>query len=142
MRAVRSLSARLRSTATVASIVMAMTGIARADGDAAKGERVYNKCISCHSVDQGMHKVGPSLFNIYRSKAGTAEKFSYSDGIKAAAAKGLTWTEENLSKYLADPKAFLEEFAGSKPLGNKMLFKLPKEDERADVIAYLKSLKK
>ncbi|MGE0734146.1 MAG: cytochrome c family protein [Alphaproteobacteria bacterium] len=113
-----------------------------AEGDAAAGKRVFNKCVSCHSLDQGVHKVGPSLFNIYLSKAGATEKYAYSKGVEAAAAKGLTWTDAALDKYLIDPKLFLEEIAGTKPLANKMLFKLPKPDERADVIAYLKSLKK
>jgi cytochrome c len=65
-------------------------------------------------------------------KAGSVEGFHYSDAMKKKGEEGLVWTEENLATYLKDPKAFVP--------GNKMVFVgLKKDDEIADVIAFLKS---
>lgn len=77
--------------------------------------------------------VGPVLNGIVGRKAGSIEGFNYSDANKIAGEKGLVWTEQELSKYLADPRAFMP--------GNKMAFAgLKDEQDRADVIAYLKTL--
>ena len=81
-------------------------------------------------------------------KTGTAESFNYSPLNKAAGVHGLVWTEEAMVEYLADPKSFLYKYLESK--GNKdlatgstkMTFKLADEQQRRDVVAYLKSLAK
>ena len=104
------------------------SGLAQAEGDAAKGEKVFNKCKACHTLEAGKNKIGPSLHGLIGRAAGTAEGFKYSD---AMAGSGLTWDEATLDQYLADPKGFIP--------GNKMVFVgVKKDDQRADVIAYLK----
>lgn len=110
-----------------------LPGLAHAQGDAAKGEKAFRKCQACHTVEQGKNRVGPSLFNVVGRPVASAEGFDrYSEPMKAKAAEGMTWTEENLDAYLADPKGFIP--------GNKMIFPgIKKPEERADVIAYLKS---
>ena len=109
-----------------------LPGLAHAEGDPAKGEKAFRKCLACHTVEAGKNKVGPSLYNIVGRPTASVEGFKYSDPMKAKAAEGMTWTEENLDAYLADPKGFIP--------GNKMIFPgIKKPDERADVIAYLKS---
>lgn len=120
---------RIRACASVLAVVLvAASGAARADGDAAAGEKVFNKCKACHAVEAGKNKVGPSLAGIVGRKAGTVEGFAYSD---AMVASGITWDDEALEAYLADPKGFMP--------GNKMAFPgLKKEDERENVIAFLK----
>jgi cytochrome c2 len=119
-------------TFTMALALIAVPMAALADGDAEKGEKVFRKCKACHVVDSDANRVGPSLQNIVGRTAGTVEGFKYSPAMKAAGEGGLTWTEENIDKYMADPKGFVEK--------NKMAFVgLKKEDERADVIAYLKT---
>lgn len=96
-------------------------------GDAEQGGKVFNRCKACHTVEQGKHRVGPSLHGVVGRKAGTAEGFNYSEAMKKSE---VSWTPENLAKYLEDPKGFIP--------GNKMIFAgLKKEDERRDVIAYL-----
>jgi cytochrome c len=93
---------------------------------------VFRKCKACHVADEAKNKVGPSLQNVIGRTAGTVEGFKYSPAMKAAGEGGLTWTEENIDKYIADPKGFVAK--------NKMAFVgLKKEDDRADVIAYLKT---
>jgi cytochrome c len=96
-------------------------------GDPAAGEKVFNQCKACHTVQAGQNRVGPSLHGVVGRQAGTVEGFQYSPAMKSA---GLTWTPENLDKYLTDPKAFVA--------GNKMAFVgLKKPEDRANVIAYL-----
>lgn len=110
------------------AVAVALNSAAFADGDAAKGEKVYAKCKACHSLEAGQNKVGPSLAGVFGRKAGTVEGFKYSD---AMVNSGITWDEEQMAKYLENPKEFIS--------GNKMAFPgLKKEDDREDVIAYLK----
>ncbi|NMM44733.1 cytochrome c family protein [Rhodospirillaceae bacterium KN72] len=119
-------------------------GPAFADGDAAKGEKVFKKCAACHSVEPGVNKVGPSLHGVFGRHAGTGEGYSYSKLNGEASEVGLVWNDETLMDYLVDPQKFLETYVssnGGTPDGRtKMTFKLKKEKERADVIAYLKTL--
>ncbi len=103
-----------------------------AAGDPAAGKKVFNKCKACHFADKEKNKVGPYLKGVVGRKAAAVEGFKYSDAMKAKAAEGLVWTEENLKAYLAAPKKFVP--------GNKMAFVgLKKDKDIADVIAYLKS---
>ena len=120
----------------IAAAVMLAGGSASAAGDAAKGAKVFNKCKACHSSDKGgKHKVGPNLFGIYGRKAGTAEGFNRYKGLQGA---DWTWDDALLKEYLHDPKAFTHKRTGKNSV---MTFKLTKDDEIADVIAYLKTMK-
>ena len=119
-----------------------------AEGDAAKGEKIFNRK-ACHKVGDGAKNgVGPILNNVVGRPAGTVDGFSYSQMNKTAGANGLVWDETLMLAYLADPNGFLKQFLTDKgQLGaglgaTKMLFKLPKEDERKNVIAYLKKFSK
>jgi cytochrome c len=115
-------------------LTVSATHSARAQ-DAQNGEQVFKKCMACHRVGPGAKNlVGPELNGIVGRKAGTVEGFSYSSANKEAGAKGVTWTDETLDKYLADPHAFMP--------GTKMAFAgLPEESDRKDLIAYLKQFK-
>ena len=106
-------------------------GTLLAAADAAAGVKVFKKCKACHTVDKGgKNKIGPNLWEVVNSEAGKRAGFAYS---KAMAAKGGTWTYENLGAFLAKPKAYLP--------GTKMAFAgLKKVKDRAAVIAYLRSL--
>ncbi|MEZ5933040.1 MAG: cytochrome c family protein [Alphaproteobacteria bacterium] len=110
-------------------IILALASTAAvADGDAERGKKVFNKCKSCHVVDAEKNKVGPHLVGIIGRPAGAAEGFKYSD---AMANSGITWDEATIAAYIADPKGYVK--------GNKMAFAgLKKEDDIADVVAYLK----
>jgi cytochrome c len=116
--------------ATVAAICL-FSAPAMAQGDAAAGEKAFGKCKICHQVgDSAKNQVGPQLNGVVGRKAGSVEGYSYSPAMKEAGEKGTTWTEENIAKYIENPKEFIPK--------NKMAFVgLKNEKERADVIAYL-----
>jgi cytochrome c len=101
--------------------------------DAAHGEAVFKQCKICHQVGPGAKaSVGPEQNNLIGSKAASRPGFNYSPAMKEAGEKGLVWTEENIDKYLENPKAMVP--------GTKMVFAgLKKPEDRADVIAYLKT---
>jgi cytochrome c2 len=132
-----------RAPGTVAVMCIAMlaapalsTPAAAQEGKVEDGADVYKKCRACHEIDPkaGM-KVGPNLSDVIGRKVGSVEGYPYSDANKAAGTKGLVWTEEVLFKYLENPLAFMP--------GTKMAFAgLKDEQDRRDVIAYLKSVQK
>lgn len=112
------------------SALVALPALAQ-QGDPAEGEKIFKRCSACHVVNAKQNRVGPYLQGVVGRTAGSAEGFKYSDGMKKAGEGGLVWTEDNLDKYLENPKGLVA--------GNKMAFAgLKKPEERANVIAYLK----
>ena len=125
----------MRHAKLVAAMLMlslAWAGQANAAGDATNGATLFKqKCGLCHSSQAGQNRVGPSLFGVVGRKAGSVESYNYSDAMKNS---GLTWDDATLDSYLAGPRA--------KVPGTKMTFAgFPNESDRADVIAYLNTLK-
>lgn len=107
-------------------------GSAQAAGNPDEGKKAFAKCRACHQLEAGKNAVGPSLKGLFGRKAGTAEGFKYSDAMKNS---GITWNDETIAKYLADPKDYVK--------GNKMVFPgIKKESEIADLIAFLKDATK
>ncbi len=100
-----------------------------ATADAAKGERVFNKCKACHKLD-GTNGTGPALNGIVDKAVGSVASFSYSNGM---AGFGGAWTPEILNEFILKPKALISD--------TKMSFAgLRKVEERADLIAYLQTV--
>jgi cytochrome c len=120
----------------VASLAVCLSlfaaGAARAEGDAASGEKLFRQCKSCHATEAGKNRVGPSLFGVVGKKAGSAEEFKgYSEGLKAA---GFSWDDAKLDAYLTNPKAVIAD--------SKMAFAgIAEAADREHVVAYLKTLK-
>ena len=112
--------------AAVVSLGLSSTSMA---GDPALGEKVFKKCKACHVVDSDKNKTGPHLVNIMGRQAGSVEGFKkYSKAIKES---GIVWDEATLDGFLEKPKKYLK--------GTRMAFAgLKKEEDRANVIAYLK----
>ena len=107
---------------------------AGAQGDPARGKKVFNKCKACHAVKEGKHKIGPSLYKVLNRKAGTASGFKNYRGLKGA---DWNWSEQNLDEYLKNPKKFVKQKTKKR---SSMVLKLKKKRDRDDIIAYLKSL--
>lgn len=114
--------------------LVAATGSAFADGDAAAGEKSFAVCKACHMIGEGaMNRVGPELNGIDGRKQGSIETFKgYGADLKAMGEKGGVWNAAELDKYLTNPKAYNP--------GTKMAFAGLKDDAvRANVIAYITS---
>jgi len=103
------------------------------EGNADHGKTVFQQCKICHAVGPGAKAgVGPEQNNVIGSVAGSRAGYNYSPAMKEAGEKGLVWNEDNLNKFLENPKAVVP--------GTKMVFAgLKNPQDRADVIAYLKT---
>ena len=133
---------KLKLFATLSAVALAAPALAQ---DAAKGEREYNKCKSCHMIeaDDGTTivrggKTGPNLYGIVGRQVASVEGFRYGDSILEVGETGLVWTEEELVAYVTDPKAWLADKTGDAGARSKMTFKLRGGQE--DVAGYLASL--
>ena len=119
----------IRSALAALLLSGALAVPAFAEGDAANGEKVFRRCIACHVIDQETNRLGPHLLGVYGRQAGSVDGYAYSEGFGDA---DFVWDETTLDPWLADPMAMIP--------GAKMMLKLAKPEDRADVIAYLKSL--
>ncbi len=115
-------------------------------GDPAKGEQVFKQCMTCHRIGpDAKNLVGPVLTGVIGRQSGTYPGFSYSELNKHAGENGLVWSEDLIFQYLPDPNAFLKKFLTDKGKADlatgstKMVFKLANEQQRKDVIAYIKT---
>jgi cytochrome c len=105
-----------------------------ASADPAKGEKVFKKCQACHTGEEGgPNKVGPNLWNIVNRPVASHEGFKYSSAMTEFAAGGTVWDYEHLNLFTHKPK---DEVPGT-----AMGFAgLPKVQDRAELIAYLRTL--
>jgi len=122
------MNTRLGLASLIAGFLLLGSQAALAEGDAAKGEKIYKKCKACHSLEAGKNKVGPSLAGLFGRTAGTDEGFKFSDAMKES---GIVWDEATLDSFLEKPKKVVPK--------TRMAFPgLKKEQDRMDLIAYLK----
>jgi len=120
---------RLKVLALAAGLCAAMAPVAAAAANIAKGEAVYGeRCSMCHPVDGPGQ--GPSLQGVVGRKAATAPDFPYTAALKAS---GLRWTPAALDSFLTNPMKRVP--------GTAMPMSVPDPGERADLIAYLATLR-
>ncbi len=113
----------------LAGLISALVPFAAfAEGDIEDGEKVFKKCKACHMVGpDAKNRVGPMLNGVVGRASAQVDGYKYSKAMKAAE---LTWDEETLSAYLANPRKAVK--------GTKMAFAgLKKDDDRENIIAYL-----
>jgi cytochrome c len=124
--------APVQTAAAAAPAELAPIGPKLASANVEAGKAIFQKhCATCHTIDKGgPNKVGPNQWDIVGRKKASHEGFSYSSALQA---KGGDWTYEDLNHMIFKPQAFVR--------GTKMAFAgLPKEQERADLIAYLRTM--
>lgn len=115
-----------------AMALTAAASAAHADGDAARGEKRFEECASCHSTEGGGNGVGPSLHGVFGRKAGELAEYRYSPALKRS---GITWSAQTLDTFIADPQQVVP--------ANRMPFAgMPDAGDRADLIAYLQKVSK
>jgi cytochrome c len=103
--------------------------LVHAAGDAARGAAAYEECCGgCHSVEAD--RIGPRHVGIAGRRAGSVAGFDYSPALKAA---NIVWNETTLERWLADPEALVA--------GQRMGYRLDDAAARADIVAYLLTLK-
>ncbi|MBE7183175.1 MAG: cytochrome c family protein [Methylobacterium mesophilicum] len=121
------------ATAQTAAAVPIGQLLASANADA--GATIFKKCQACHSGEKGgPNKVGPDLWGVVGRPVAAHEGFSYSAGMKEFSQGGSQkWDFEHLNGFLTAPKSYVK--------GTAMSFAgLKKDDERANLIAYLRTL--
>jgi cytochrome c len=100
-----------------------------AEGNPARGQRVFGACAPCHSVEPNRNMTGPTLADVWNRKAGSVTSFSrYSPALKSSA---VVWDDKTLDAWIADPQHLVP--------GNQMIFQGIKDgQQRADLLAFLK----
>lgn len=105
------------------------TVLASFTGNASAGKAAFAQCRTCHVMDAGVNKIGPTLNGIIGRKAGSVPGFAYSDANKNA---GYAWSKEKLFQFLEKPQRVMPK--------TKMIYAgLSDAQKRADIIAYLEN---
>lgn len=108
-------------------LLISLSGAAHAAGNAVRGETLYqSRCVACHSIEY--NGVGPAHKGVFNRKVGTQTGYTYSPALQAST---VVWNETTLDKWLTNPEKFIP--------GQKMGFMVPSAQDRADLIAYLKT---
>jgi cytochrome c len=123
----------LDRTILVAALVIAAVSPAPAEGDPGRGERVFQYCYSCHSVEPGETNLqGPNLRGIIGRRIAAQEGFDYSPAMLAFAEREGRWSEALLDRYVEAPEKIVPKTTMSFP-------GIDEDDERADLLAYLRA---
>ena len=100
-----------------------------AAGDVQRGAALYQaRCTACHATDS--NRIGPAHRGVMGRRIGSLPGYKYSDEL---AASRLRWTPQTLNVWLEDPEELVR--------GQRMGFQVDSAQERADLIAYLATLK-
>ncbi|WP_170426052.1 c-type cytochrome [Ruegeria arenilitoris] len=137
--------------APILTIALVVSSQALAAGDPAKGEKLYNRCSSCHAIIKDGEVLvkggitGPNLYGVVGRLAGTENDYlngserlpvgMFTDDMIRAGQEGLVWTEENIAAYSKNPIVFIQEYLDDKTARPNMSVKLKKGAD--DIAAYL-----
>jgi cytochrome c len=117
---------------TIALALAAASGTAHAQGNPVHGESLFQDCAACHSLEPGVHGIGPSLHGVFNRTAGELADYRYSPALRRS---GIIWTADTLAAFIADSQQFVP--------ANRMPYAgMPDAADRADLIAYLQKAAK
>jgi len=117
----------IRVLAVLGAVAISSIASASFAADAGRGEQLFVECASCHTLEKGVHNVGPTLAGVLQRKAGSYDDYRYSPAMKRS---NITWTPEELDKFIADPQMAVP--------ANRMPYAgMTNAADRADLIAYL-----
>lgn len=133
MLQVSSIAKALRPLSIAATALMVFLAVpALADGDVAKGEKLFKQCAACHAIANQASKIGPHLVQIIDRPIGSVEGYKYSPKLVGFSKTTPAWDEATLNAYLENPRKIIP--------GGKMAFGgLKKPEDRDNLIAFLKS---
>lgn len=125
----------IRTIMLASTLLAQLSATALADGDVAKGQQISKKCVACHQFEKPENRIGPHMVGVIGRPVASVEGFKYSPAMIAHATTVPVWDEVALNAYLENPRGIVP--------GTKMAFGgLKKPAERADLLAYLKSIAK
>jgi cytochrome c len=110
--------------------LMAIFALKVSAEDVSRGQALFEVCVACHSVEPGVHGIGPSLAGIYERRSGTVEGYRFSSALKRS---GLQWNETELDRYLKNPQDAI-------PGGRMPYSGMPDAADRKALIQFLKTL--
>ncbi len=117
---------------TPAFACLALIAGARAETETSGGQVAFNNaCRTCHSMREGDHRLGPSLYGVVGRKAGSVEGYAFSSAMKSS---GIVWDEATLDQFITNPDKVVLGNA-MKPFGG-----IADPKQRGEIIAYLKSI--
>jgi cytochrome c len=119
----------LTSAFALVGAILLQHAVIAAEGDAARGQRIYGMCAPCHSLERDRNMTGPSLAELWKRVAGSLASFPrYSPALRSSR---IVWDDSTLDAWLKNPQQFIP--------GNQMIFPgLGNEQQRADLLAFLK----
>ena len=119
----------LTGTITALALLALASQAFAAEGNPARGQRVFGACAACHSLQPDQNMTGPSLANVWNRKAGSLSSFNrYSPALKSA---NIEWNDKTLDEWINDPQHVVP--------GNQMTFAgIKNAQQRADLLAFLK----
>ena len=107
--------------------LLLIPSIGFAEGDPARGEKRFEECAACHSLEAGKTILGPSLKGVFSRKAAELADFMYSNAMKRSR---IAWTPQTLDAFISDPQKMVP--------ANRMPYAgMPEAKDREDLIAYL-----
>ena len=117
----------MKQLMTVTLMLVLVAGMAHAETDAKRGEKVFEECRACHATELGGEGLGPDLHGMIGRRAGTLESFRYSPAMKKS---GITWSAQTLESFISDPQKTVP--------ANRMPYSgMAEAKDRADLILYL-----
>jgi cytochrome c len=121
----------LTGTLTALALLALTAQAFAADGNPARGQRVFGACAACHSLQPDQNMTGPSLANLWNRKAGSLSSFNrYSPALKSA---NIEWNDKTLDEWINDPQHVVP--------GNQMTYAgIKNAQQRADLLAFLKEM--